>query len=700
MSTISLYKNGTRESNVQNYNTCFFDFEHATVNTDYTIIAGPTAAIVGDETVKSLRFSISSTGTEFLTDFDPDVASPNNLVPPVKYITNNGVSDIVDTAPLTIGERPSDWQVGSLYKYYTRSLDIDYGYYRYSSPLTYDNATQYYSVPNIANLFYTTDKKGFFGVSRSYQLDTIYRQIETVGVLYNHRLPYSSNDFYPTFFWKYGGAFGQDMFSIDFTRFPSYGYMGGYVNSGSWADYLSMYLVQLVEFTYQNEDYIGIATIRIAADEVPQEAQVCALSAKWWNADAPANAGPRSGRKGGHGSFTAPSTNRGDREGAYVANIVSQWQTGASNIADQYNKYCFAVGDIAILQDALQEIYNPDWYDTTKALIQKPTDGILQIHAMPAALGPAKDGGSDKVRVGYRILTDDEAPTFTDIYTWKHVGDIDVEQYFDGYPDLNNTTIQIHLPYIGTYNLDVSAVMGGELAVEYTTDVMTGDCIAWIWCKDRDGNYNYRYTWKGNCAKQINLQMAPMNPVIGLTAKAAPLAIGLATGTVAGTIAGIGAAMRNASVMANNISQFTQGYGGFSPIAMAQSWGDNWLMDGTTSVGSTAAVGATNIGASVMQSVKGMPSLGSSSMTSSNADTCGTVSAPSDTTCYLTITRPVWSNPEGYEDLFGVPSDIGGTIAKDFKGFLSCRTIKLDNVDATDVEKTEIANIMASGIFV
>jgi hypothetical protein len=91
-----------------------------------------------------------------------------------------------------------------------------------------------------------------------------------------------------------------------------------------------------------------------------------------------------------------------------------------------------------------------------------------------------------------------------------------------------------------------------------------------------------------------------------------------------------------------------------------------------------------------------------------NNSSNGQLSTPVNTMCYLEIIRPVWSNPTGYGDQFGYPSDIGGTINmsatsnfsdnRPFTGFLSVRSVKLDGISATLQEKSEIQQLMISGI--
>jgi hypothetical protein len=83
----------------------------------------------------------------------------------------------------------------------------------------------------------------------------------------------------------------------------------------------------------------------------------------------------------------------------------------------------------------------------------------------------------------------------------------------------------------------------------------------------------------------------------------------------------------------------------------------------------------------------------------------GSVTTLTDTSCYLIIERPQWSNPQYYGELFGFPSDIGGTInaASDFsgpfEGFLSVRQIELENITATIAERDEITQLLKAGVY-
>jgi hypothetical protein len=47
--------------------------------------------------------------------------------------------------------------------------------------------------------------------------------------------------------------------------------------------------------------------------------------------------------------------------------------------------------------------------------------------------------------------------------------------------------------------------MNGWLAVDYATDVLSGDITAFVTVCDTFGNYQLRYEYRGNCARRLDL---------------------------------------------------------------------------------------------------------------------------------------------------------------------------------------------------
>ena len=295
------------------------------------------------------------------------------------------------------------------------------------------------------------------------------------------------------------------------------------------------------------------------------------------------------------------------------------------------------------------------------------------------------------IEAGGAELSTHTVPVFNNFIHHYHVGSVNINDISDSFADYTYSSIYIHLPYVGTYKIDTEAVMQGKLAVDYSVDMLTGDVTAFVWTEDFQGNYTYRYTFKGNAAKRIPLnQRVPLSTAIAKAATPVVLAgVGAAAGGVLGSIVG----------GAVGLGDYAKGYKGAGgpgfPLSGAlQSAGDympEYLKSGATK-GAQTGIGAARSASAALNAGQ--------SVTSANVDG-GTVTSPIDSQCYLIIERPIWSAPENYRKLFGYPSDIGGTITEKFHGFLSCRAIKLDGITAaTDDEKAEIYQLMASGVYV
>jgi hypothetical protein len=299
---------------------------------------------------------------------------------------------------------------------------------------------------------------------------------------------------------------------------------------------------------------------------------------------------------------------------------------------------------------------------------------------MPERLCPTPNSSVDRIQVLNRYLSTNDAKKYTNPIKHEVIGEVDIKDYFDGFPDFESTNIYIYLPYIGTYQLDTEAVMQGQIAVDYTADSYTGDCLAWIWTKDRFGNSQLRYTFKGNCAKPMYLAS-----VVGAGAQR--------IGIIAQTGINVGSQVIANKIMSNQLSKYWQPF-------------EN--EEGTTTWRRADSVNPLSpiiTGQAIGSGISSLLSAGAK-VTQGNAST-GTISVPIDTQCYLIITRPQWSAPDEYGRQFGYPSDISGTINQSdteagdpFTNFLSIRSIRLDGLAATDDEKAEIEALMVAGVFV
>ena len=466
-------------------------------------------------------------------------------------------------------------------------------------------------------------------------------------------------------------------------------------------------------------DFYGIAIAQMdnfLETASPIAIDVVAFDAQWWGASIISGGGgsgqwttdgPTSYVQGGRGSFEAPSDNHGDSAGASAKSIASTWSANHSPFDQGYNKYILSSPDATAFKQMVDNLVDPDVWQGFDNKYYNPIDSIITCSMIPANLAPSGSdiGTSSVIKASKLNLTTATVPTFTIWNKAIHIGSVDIRSYCDGFPDYDNTTIYINLPYIGVKQLDINACMEGELAVDYLIDYLTSDITAQIWVRDRFGNYNIRYEYKGNCGKQIPLtQIVPRSTQIvgGLHQAAIPLAAGAVVGTIGGLTAGFTEGAKRAA-----------GAAGFVMPSSAGSVGGAVVKSGLSGIGSgfTKTFGSTmkalgTTGAAFGAASSAMSSINASQqMASSNANG-GAVSSPVNTQCYVLITRPMWSAPEEYGKQFGYPSDISGTInvsdtegGDPFTNFLSVRSIILDGMTCLPEEKVEIENLMKAGVY-
>jgi hypothetical protein len=263
--------------------------------------------------------------------------------------------------------------------------------------------------------------------------------------------------------------------------------------------------------------------------------------------------GPTSYVQGGQGSFKAPSDNHGDADGTTAATIATSWANKNNPYAEGYNKYLIVprqteAGYIApAFKEMIQRLTDPGIWEGFRNLMYTPINAIITCSMIPRKLAPSITGVDYVHAAGVDLTKDNAASTYADSCKAIHIGSVDINTYTDSFADFDNTSVYIHLPYIGNFQLDTAAVMDGTVAVDYLVDYFTCDITALVWVNDRFGNYNYRYEFKGNCGKPMPLtQINPMSSKIATAML--PAVTGLGIGAVAGTVAGVATGVRAAAI--------------------------------------------------------------------------------------------------------------------------------------------------------
>lgn len=471
-----------------------------------------------------------------------------------------------------------------------------------------------------------------------------------------------------------------------------------------------------VHYSLNGQDFYGIAvckyTTSYSDEDYPLSIRVIALDARFWGeAVYPGesgegqwtNDGTISHVQGGQGSFSAPSDNHGDGQGHAAKTNAATWSGNNAPFDQGFNKYFLSSPDAAAFKQMVDKLVNPSVWEGFDNKYYNPIDSIITCAMIPALFAPtgSEVGSQSVIKASNLNLSTNTVNTFNIWNKSIHIGRVNISDYTDAFADFDNTTIYINLPYVGVKQLDINACMDGELSVDYLIDYLTQDITAQIWTKDKFGNYNIRYEFKGNCGKQVPLtQVVPRSTQVmgGINQALIPIAAGAAVGVVGGLVSGIGAASTAAYVAGSSTNPsklFAIGQGiKEGAKGFGSTFGSTMKTLGTTGTTFGTASSAMNaIGASQQ-------------MTSSNANG-GAVSSPVNTQCYILITRPMWSAPEEYGKQFGYPSDISGTInmsdtelGEPFTNFLSVRSILLNNIPCTVEERNEIENLMKAGVYV
>lgn len=227
------------------------------------------------------------------------------------------------------------------------------------------------------------------------------------------------------------------------------------------------------------------------------------------------NWGDDTGKAGGDGTFYAPSDNFDDRNGTQLSVIVTAANTaikhalGGAFPAYYVREFSFPdiLGDLAPIIGVL---YGGDYFDRFLNSMYNPLSAVVSCAMFPTRFIHLIDGLRDMTAGGFNIT---EHMTIQHIQfqtaeplIFEHIGSVDITKYFGAFPDFAPfTTAKLYLPYCGEIDIDINKIMYGVLSVSYAVDILSGNCTAYVWTDDRNGNHNYIASVSGNCAYNLPL---------------------------------------------------------------------------------------------------------------------------------------------------------------------------------------------------
>lgn len=169
-------------------------------------------------------------------------------------------------------------------------------------------------------------------------------------------------------------------------------------------------------------------------------------------------------------------------------------------------------------------LWTPTVTQALSSVFKNPLESIINLFMLPF----------DKHRTEYKNILLGTYDTgiggfLVDQYATIDCGVIDIPEKWGGSLDYESR-IQLYLPFIGTKEVDITEVMGGQLGVKYIVDVLTGACVAYVAVKRGDLEA-VLYQFTGNCAYSFPLTQANYNTFYSaLLSSTAAVATGIATG--------------------------------------------------------------------------------------------------------------------------------------------------------------------------
>ena len=193
----------------------------------------------------------------------------------------------------------------------------------------------------------------------------------------------------------------------------------------------------------------------------------------------------------------------------------------------------------ALLKDFSNYLWSNDFFDNILKNYQSPLENIISLSIIPAIAQP-----DDARYISIGNCTTNILCTITnEQYVSVECGKIDLKEHYGNFSDYSpNTSIDIYLPYIGYRQIDIDDFMAGKIRVRYQCDILTGDCVAEIYCEGK-GKSKLMYTFNGNISYNVPLSGANyLQYYLSIVSGIGNVATGVAQGIGGNPLGGIGAA--------------------------------------------------------------------------------------------------------------------------------------------------------------
>lgn len=284
-------------------------------------------------------------------------------------------------------------------------------------------------------------------------------------------------------------------------------------------------------------------------------------------------------------------------------------------------------------------LWSASFVDVVKQLLQNPFDAVISLHRMYLTIPSQTTGEIVIGKIGSGV--------FSAIPSSQHYilncGSIDVLETANNASDYSGyTEAQLYLPFIGFVKLNPSEVINSRITVEYTIDIITGDCVAAVMVmkrgEERTNVWHRLYSFAGNCVERVPVTGMNYTALLATGASAiATTAVGAVAGGVAGGIAG----------------------GVAGAINVASKLGDTMQRSGSLS-GNAGVLGPRKP--------------------------------------YILLTKKAMVYPDDYQELEGFPARARARLGT-LSGFTRVTDVDLDDFAASAEEKRLLEDLLKEGVY-
>ena len=353
---------------------------------------------------------------------------------------------------------------------------------------------------------------------------------------------------------------------------------------------------------------------------------------------------------------------------------------------------------VSVVDAGFCRLYNPTlsqlknlaqymWTDTTflqtvinhaKQLFENPMEAIISLNLLPCSID---SGTSEEVKVMF-VPTGVYMNPVTNQYPIVNCGDVLVEKRYDSALDYSPyTEVSCFLPFIGTVTFDTDEVMGNYIAIKYHIDVATGVCVAFVTV---NGSVLYQYS--GHCAMAQPFSSADFMTYVGAALQASKMVGGvIAAGTGHPAVAAelVGGPRFSPERTTQRTTDITQQ--GNPSVHMAET--------------TTIPAHGMSFGELTRQAIDNSVSavMGSKAKIQHTGGFSGASGFLGERRPYLIIKRPRIANPNNYSKYNGRPSMQYMQLSA-CHGYTEVQSIQLTDIPATNIELSEISELLKSGV--